>query len=208
MRRRDSGFTLLELVVALTLTAILLIIVYSGLQVGIRAQRSIAGAVEHGDAERTLAHFLRRQLRHVATDVPESLRFTGGPRALGFALRGFRGNPWLYRIQLGAFPSTRPQRLAVTIERIEGRSGPRREPDLSADLLRDLRELQLAFFGRLEHESEAAWHDYWNLSEHPPRLLRLHYRLAGGRSTTLYLPVGGSDGNQVAAYQPPQGTAP
>lgn len=206
MQRRSRGFTLLEFMVALTLTAILLVIVYSGLQVGIRAQRSIASAVEHGDMERTLAHFLRRQLRHVATDVSESLRFTGDPHGLRFTLRGFRGDPWLYRLQLEAFPATRPRRLAVAIERIGDHSGPQRTTTLSAELLGDLRTLRLAFFGRLEHESEAAWHDYWTRHEHPPQLVRLHYRLADGRGTTLFLSVAGSDGNQVAAYQAPAGT--
>lgn len=208
MRRRNRGFTLLEILVALTLTAILLVIVYSALQVGIRAQRSIAASVEHGDAERALAHFLRRQLRHVATDVPESLRFTGGPHSLRFTLRGFRGDPWLYRLQLEALPATRPLRLAVAIRRIDSHDGSLRTPALSEELLGDLRAVRLAFFGRLEHESEAVWHGNWSLDQHPPQLVRLHYRLADGRGTTLFLPVAGSDGNQVAAYAPPGGTDP
>lgn len=208
MQRRSRGFTLLEFVIALTLTALLLVIVYSGLQVGIRAQRSIASAVEHGGAERTLAHFLRRQLRHVATDVPESLRFTGGPHGLRFALRGFRGDPWLYRLQIEAVPATRPRRLAVAMERVDDHAGPQRKTSLSAELLGDLRTLRLAFFGRLAHESEAAWHDHWSREEHPPQLVRLDYRLVDGRGTTLFLSVAGSDGNQLAAYQTPTGTDP
>jgi general secretion pathway protein J len=201
MPRHSRGFTLLEFVIALTLTAILLVIVYSGLQIGIRARHSVASAMEQGDTERVLAHFLRRQLRHVATDVPGTLRFSGHPQGLSFTLRGFRGDPWLYRLQLAPRPAAHSVHLAVIIERTGDSAGAPGASTLSADLLNDIRELRLAYFGRLEHESEAAWHDYWDRDSHPPQLVRLHYRPADGRGTTLFLSVAGNDGNQVAGYQ-------
>lgn len=202
--RRCRGFTLPEVVAALTLTAMLLVVVYQTAHLGLRAQREVAAAVARNDDIRAFTYFLRRQLRHVDTTVrDEGLRFQGDPRFVRFALGGFRGDPSTRLLALRAVPEDEPRQLVASIEPTG--PGAARQGVVHAAIGEGLRRVRFEYYGAPGGGDAPAWHDAWQPGEHPPSLLRIRYVGDNGREHMLYLGVGGADGNQVSAYETERG---
>lgn len=204
---RNRGFTLLEVVVALTITAMLLVVVYNAVYLGIRAQREVATAVHDNDEIRAFTYFLRRQFRHVDTTVrDERLRFTGDRHHIRCALRGFRGDPSTYLLELRALPAGEPRYLTASIRRAG--AGRSTTAVLQSRIGGDLRGVGFEFFGKSPHRdvdpvngrAGSSWQDTWRPDEQPPQLVRIRFYRDDHRKDSLYLAVAGADGNQVAGY--------
>lgn len=203
--RHSRGFTLLEVVIALTLTATLLVVVYNAIHLGLRAQREVISAVHRNDELRAFTYFLRRQFRHVDTTVRnETLRFSGDRHNVRCALRGFRGDPSVYLLNLQAVPRHHPRNLVATIQRVDARSGRPAATVLQAEIGRGLGGVSFEFYGapggRNEEKDTPTWQSLWRPGAHPPRLIRVRYFQDNQHARTLYLSVAGADGNQVAGY--------
>ena len=65
--RRQQGFTLLELVVAITLMGLVLVVLYSGLRLGLNGWDSGERRAEASNRLRSVQEFLRRQLAQSMT---------------------------------------------------------------------------------------------------------------------------------------------
>ncbi|MGB1882235.1 MAG: PulJ/GspJ family protein, partial [Gammaproteobacteria bacterium] len=63
--RRPRGFTLVEVLIAVALTAILVTLLFSALGTYLRASHAVTGVVEREDRYYAAAFFLRRQLREL-----------------------------------------------------------------------------------------------------------------------------------------------
>lgn len=199
--RQSRGFTLLEVVVALTVAAMLMVVVYNAVHLGIRAHRAIAARIDDNDGTRVLSYFLRRQFRRVDTSAAgEGLRFSGGPHGVRCALRGFRGDPSTYTLSLRALPEPNPSRLVASLQRVDARSGRPLSAALTSEIASGLHGIHFAFFGDTGSGAGPLWEEHWRARGHPPRLLRVSYVDKAQRGQNLYLPVAGADGNQVARY--------
>lgn len=108
--KRAAGFTLLEILAALVLLALLLVGVYSGIASASRSVRSGTAAIERMDQLRSAQRFLRRELaQSVAapisrTDRGEPVYFQGSAREMRYVapLPGYLGKlgPQLQQLQL------------------------------------------------------------------------------------------------------------
>lgn len=108
--KRAAGFTLLEVLAALVLLALLLVGVYSGLRTATRSVRSGTAAIERVDQVRSAQQFLRRELAQSMvqpigrTDHGEPIYFEGSAREMRYVapLPGYLGKlgPQLQRLQL------------------------------------------------------------------------------------------------------------
>ena len=65
--RRPAGFTLLELVVAITLIGLILVVLYGGLRLGLNGTDSGEQRAEASNRLRLVQEFLRRQLAQSMT---------------------------------------------------------------------------------------------------------------------------------------------
>lgn len=109
-KRRASGFTLLEVLAAMLLLALLLVGVYAGLRTAIHGVRSGTAAVERIDQIRSAQQFLQRELAQSMTQPishnarGENIYFEGSARELRYVapLPGYLGKlgPQLQRLQL------------------------------------------------------------------------------------------------------------
>lgn len=199
--RRNKGFTLIEVVIGLTVTAMLLVVVYGSLHTGIRAHRSIGATVQDNDETRSVTYFLRRQLRRVETNLhKESLRFSGDRHGLRYALRGLRGDPYLHVLRLQAVPESDPRRLEAVIQRIDEDTARPLSTTMKSRIGGDLRGISFAYFGSADSQTDPAWRDHWEPGEHPPRLVRIRYGQRDGSEQVLFLSVAGADGNQTPRY--------
>ena len=108
--KRAAGFTLLEVLAALVLLALLLVGVYSGIRTATHSVRSGTAAIERIDQVRSAQQFLRRELAQSLTqpishtDHGEPIYFEGSAHEMRYVapLPGYLGKlgPQLQRLQL------------------------------------------------------------------------------------------------------------
>lgn len=108
--KRAAGFTLLEVLAALALLALLLVGVYSGIRTATHSVRSGAAAIERVDQVRSAQQFLRRELAQSMlqpighTDHGEPIYFVGSAREMRYVapLPGYLGKlgPQLQQLRL------------------------------------------------------------------------------------------------------------
>ena len=108
--KRAAGFTLLEVLAALVLLALLLVGVYSGIASATHSVRSGTAAIERIDQMRSAQQFLRRELAQSVlepisrTDQGEPIYFQGSAHEMSYvaSLPGYLGKlgPQLQQLQL------------------------------------------------------------------------------------------------------------
>ena len=189
--RAERGFTLVETMVALAITAALLSVVYSGLWVGARATRQVTGTISANEALRTLDYFMRNQLRQLDTGTGGDAPPLRGERdAMRFRVRHLRGDPSSRSLALSALSGPGPG-MSLAITTVDGPSGA-----LPADesLLQNLASLTIAYYGSGGEAPGATWHPVWHDEKRLPRLVRIRYRQHGGPEREIHFAVaGGSD---------------
>ena len=173
---RQAGFTLIELVIAVTLLAMVSVMLFGGLRFGARAWETGARTIERNIAIEGVQDLLRRTLNEAVPADPsgpflepmlageaDGLRFvapvpqhsaSGGLAryALGRNGKGSLVLTWApYR------PDSRAE-------------APSSEPAL---LLERTEELVLSYFGAAEAGARPDWHDSWTSAEAMPLLIRI-----------------------------------
>jgi general secretion pathway protein J len=108
--KRAAGFTLLEVLAALVLLALLLVGVYSGIRTATHSVRSGTAAIERVDQLRSAQQFLRRELAQSVTepiahtDHGEPIYFQGSAQEMRYVapMPGYLGKlgPQLQQLQL------------------------------------------------------------------------------------------------------------
>lgn len=189
--RGGRGFTLLELLIAITLLGLLMAGLLGSLRLGARAWETGAQRLESSARLITIQGFLRQRLTHaIPLFVPdpsgrESLVFTGGPEAMTLVTTlPDQLGAGLHVVTLGLHPGDdgashlgfawRPLHLdpdGVPLPTIE--AGRR-------DLIRDIAGLELGYFGARGRDPDAAWHEVWEDEQVLPTLIRLRIELAEG----------------------------
>ncbi|HEX4857702.1 MAG TPA: prepilin-type N-terminal cleavage/methylation domain-containing protein [Usitatibacteraceae bacterium] len=195
-RLRSAGFTLLEMLIGLTLLGVLLVMVYAALSIGVRAWDSGDRRVAEAAHQRIVQSFLRRELDQLFAvrwrGIAESkLAFEGGKEEIRFVTTlnlgaGFKdgGLQWAHLY------------VAEDGER-EGRSRAlyiRREPfDLYAKdwdglsaakptrLAESVKSIEIAYFGAESDVTDPKWSDEWKHPSRLPQLIRIRVKSETGR---------------------------
>jgi len=192
--RVDRGFTLIETMVALALTAALLSVVYSSLWVGINSTRRVSGTITENDSVRTFNYFLRNQLRQVDAQSGDTLPAISGDREyMRFRVRHLRGDPAARTFEM-KLVAGEDLRMELGIREI---GDPERAVPLSAVLMDNLSFLAFSYFGTVDDGPGAAWHDSWHSAKRLPQMVRLIYRPIGSSNRELYLAVSGTGGQRT-----------
>jgi len=183
--RRQQGFSLLELVVAITLIGLVLVVLYSGLRLGLNGWDSGERRAEASNRLRSAQEFLRRQLAQSMT-VYE----TNDDRRERFVV--FAG-----RSEGIEFVAPMPARLGqgglyrMWIEMADGQLRLRQRPYLPGNpaageervnvLLEGVSAMEWAYFGpeRDNDQESPRWHADWTSTERRPLLVRLNLTLRG-----------------------------
>jgi len=185
---RDGGFTLLELILALTVLAVLVAIVSGTFRVGVRAWEKGESDIEVRHRERTVLEQMRRQMASMSTrmllnDGKEPFFPLGSPAKLRFVSEVplLPGNAYglvfvEYRIEAG-----QDDRAALKIfERnlvFLDESFLEREPDEDdfVELLPGLQEAVFSYRSRPEEGQEGRWEEEWKPEDEKkfPRAVRL-----------------------------------
>ncbi|WP_207063479.1 prepilin-type N-terminal cleavage/methylation domain-containing protein [Motiliproteus sp. SC1-56] len=196
-----SGFTLVELLVAVSLMSLVVLLGYSGLHLGMKQWRAGQTVVQALAEERALRDFLRRQVGLVSsrkTAFQDSLRdtFEGDVDGLRFiaplAAWASEGGFYEVWIELEGQPFAEDGRqLVMRFQPLD----PDREPFQARDperivLVEGVKSLQLAYYGTLPPGKQAQWRRLWRHERQLPRLIRVGLEFTGEAAwPEFYLPI-------------------
>lgn len=189
--RRSQGFTLLELLIGMTLVGFILSLLFAGLNLGTRSWEAGEQRMVTSSRQAVVVDFIRRGIeqtyplrwrvgeedRLAFAGEAESLRFVGtvamhdgasGNHLIALDLvDGETGRDLVMRWQL-------PDPGAPGFEPIE-----QAEPKV---LIKAVKEMALAYFGAQSETEDPAWHDQWLDQKTPPELIRLQLTMENGET--------------------------
>jgi general secretion pathway protein J len=163
----ERGFSLLEVLVALTLTGVVLVVLFGGIGLGFRGLGSVERSAAELDVRRATGVVLRRELAAATSTV----LFTGAPSAMSFVT--LEGGPQRVWLALGE-DST----LSLTRQRIE--AGMPAGLDRT-ELAGNVEAFRLRYFGAMRYGDAPRWQDRWEGTRLLPQRVSLELRLAGDR---------------------------
>ena len=183
-RPRESGFTLLEMLVAATLLALLMAVLFGGLRTGSRVWE--ASAVRGDDLARLQsAHsFLRQRIGElyplrltVSAGALSSLAFNGTSSSLTFTglLPAHFNVGGFQTIHIEASEEEDRRDLTVAWLPFDARGSGSNTPseDQKTHLIENVAEVRFSYFGAPEPGDEPTWLDEWRAQSAPPSLVRI-----------------------------------
>lgn len=190
MKHRDTGFTLIEVLAALALLALLLVGVYSGVRTATHSVRSGSAAIERLDRVRSAQQFLRRELAQAMAQPighdanGDSLYFKGGAHELQFVapLPGYLGKLGPQVQTLALVPNGKAdgsQRLEISFAQPSFDGQPGKVIGKPVVLLDDVRQGSFSFRGRDPQGRVGDWGTTWPDGRLLPSLVRIELLLAG-----------------------------
>lgn len=192
-KHRANGFTLVELMVALFLLALMSSVLYGSLSLSATSwDRGEAKAEQTTDMRQT-GEFLRQALTaehplrlHKAVDQP--LYFAGASDSLAFAgATPGRVGGGIYYFRLALAPNGNTSRLVLsrTIPDYAALKAPTFDGAEASVLADGISELKFSYFGRDPDASDVvdpSWRDHWDDPQVLPLLIRMDIKTAQGAS--------------------------
>ena len=192
---KQPGFTLLELLIAMTLMGIILVMLYGGLRLGMRSWEVGEARADSINELRVVQDFIRRQLRQAVTTTRmtddnqgRAIAFEGEPERVVFVapMLEYLGLGGLYVIQIDAIEDAESAHLRVrwwpfrpdAFEQGED-SGVEGGGVEETVLLSGVSELQWSYFGASEPNADPQWYEHWENTSQPPMLVRLRLLYLG-----------------------------
>lgn len=189
----QRGFTLLELLIALTLLGLILVLLFGGLRLSVRSWDSVQKQVDTLNSVRSVEGFLRRELERVYP-----YRWKAGPTP-GFAFVGERhklsfvaplpsriGAGGLYAIAMELEQTSSGRRLTWKHLPVDAQMrdfstvAPVKEMQLVGAELNSVDDIWLSYFGRETEAAAPRWMDRWESAVTMPMLIRIQVRFADG----------------------------
>jgi general secretion pathway protein J len=186
-RRASAGFTLLELLIAITLLGLLLAALFGGLRLGARAWERSEERLEESARLQVVQNFLRERLAQAypltAEDQTGRLRlaFEGTGDTLRFVtlMPAYLGIGFA-ELLLAVDDRTGIENLVVQWRRFElTPQSDDEEPQIKV-LLEDIEALEIAYYGALARGEPILWHEQWLDIMALPQLIRLRVIFAVG----------------------------
>ena len=191
-RRRQAGFTLVELLVAMTLLAFLSVTLFGGLRFGARSWEAVVDGSAERDHIASTQTFLRDRLSQLTVpgsarrrNVIDEGRLEGGPERMEFIA------PWLSALSLGGLyrftlwhEDTGNGALMLSWAPAEADPDALEElGDLAGErvLLDGVAAFSLSYYGVADEDDEPEWLEQWEGAGAPPRLVRVELAFTDAR---------------------------
>ncbi len=185
-RHGEAGFTLLELLISMTLLGLLMLVVLGGLRFGARAwERNEAHATATDDVRLAQA-LLRRELVRIypfflldqAHIQDQHVDFDGTADSMSFLAPSPDALAEAGRARITLTRAERDGHLAMVFSaRPELASSTQPYSEI---LVEGLKSLDFSYFGSEQTTGAPSWHDRWSKETHLPQLIRVHAVFAQG----------------------------
>lgn len=184
LQSRNHGFTLVEIMITLTLLSMILLLLFGGLHTANRTWQSGTLRIIKNDEMRVFSQFIRKQ---IAQTVPlvwvnqDTFRlvFDGEQNELTFTstLPAHRGDGGLYFMTLEAVESEGSKQLDLVYHRANPGISPFdtifSDNQTRVLLIEDIEAIEFAYYGHKHPDDEPEWYDRWQNEEVLPKLVRL-----------------------------------
>lgn len=203
-RAGQNGFTLLELLVAMSLLGLIFAALAGGLRFGTEAWRVGSDRLAGSEDLQLVHRTLRRQLASVmnAPGAVEAARKSGSFEGyrdrvsfVGTAPARSMG-PGLFRLTLGLKPDGQFQALSLVWRRIAFGTAEGDRENVEP-LLRGVRNIRFSYFGNPDSIGVPRWLDDWQNTAALPRLVRIEIEFADRERLpwpSIILPLGARSG--------------
>lgn len=183
-RKKGEGFTLIEILIALTLFSLILVMIFSGLYSSGKSWHAGNNQSEANDDQRLILGFIRKQIMQTVPLLfidgkDNRIIFRGDADKLQFVSRlpAHRGGSDLYLLTLMTARQDKTSSMIldyVTITpEMELFDGFSSEHSKKTTLLENIERLEFSYFGRKKDDKEPAWYEQWQNQETLPTLLQL-----------------------------------
>ena len=189
--RPAPGFTLIEILLAVSLLSLILLLLFSALFSANRSWAATERRIAQNDELRLVAEFIQRQLAEQsplfwAGEDDIDLLFSGASDELHFTagLPAHRGGGGAEALTLKVSRAGGERQLALYVQPV----GAARRPFANQHgaervvLLANTARIELAYYGREEIEGQSTWRDEWQHAELLPELIGLTVYPATGRA--------------------------
>lgn len=213
--RREHGLTLIELLIAITITGMMMAVLLQSFQLASRAwnDRSLS---DDGVTETAITRdWIRRELRQAqpmmitAEDDSRALAFEGESEAVTFVatLPAHLGGGGLYWIELRIIEAGSGRQLAVETELFHPDVARSSSKD-SRILIESIESARFEYYGSVARDEPPSWHDSWTEMDYLPSLVRLTIEGTGENSGAWPAMVGALmiDGARPAEHRSFAGT--
>lgn len=191
---RAAGFTLLELLVALTLLGLVMAVVFGELRFSARAWDAADARTQRSSELLSVHSFLRQRFEQIYTpprirtadnsDTPPA--FDGSGHAVTFlaTMPANVSQGGYYQISLSAEPGTEGEELFIAWRPFdeEGMRTVANGPNNSRVLLEGVREVRFSYYGATSKNVAPQWWDIWPSRDTAPSLIRMDVAFADGDS--------------------------
>lgn len=197
-RRRpfpQKGFTLLELLISITLLGLILVLLFGGLRLGVRSWDGVQQQVDNLNTVRSVENFLRNEMTVMhpyrwrgAQGQRTALAFKGERGSVSFVagLPSRIGVGGLYAISLEIEQNGNSKRLVWRQQPLNSQMqdfsslAQAQEMVLAGGELSTVEDVWLTYFGRENEGTAPQWVDRWETDTRLPMLVRIQVRFANG----------------------------
>lgn len=188
-----AGFTLLELLISITLLGFILVLLFGGLRLGVRSWDAVQQKVDVLNSVRSIESFLRREMEMTHPyrwkgALGQPLAFLGERHKISFVaqLPGRIGTGGLYAVSLELEQNAVGQRLVwrhtpiTSTMRDFSVLTQASEMVLASSELNSIDDIWLTYFGSAGDSTVPTWMDRWDSKTSLPALIRIQVKFATG----------------------------
>jgi len=191
MARKQAGFTLLELLIAMVLLGLVLAVIYGGLNTGMKSWDKGNERAEQINQLRLVQEFVRTQLRQSVTvyrnDSTDGrvIYFDGQSEQIGWVapMLTYLGRGGLYFVQLDTVETADDTVLRMRWHPYhpeDPEDGPEDPNSIEETvLLPQIEQFEIRYFGAEEVTEEPDWYERWESKLERPQLVRIEWRVPG-----------------------------
>jgi general secretion pathway protein J len=187
------GFTLLELLISITLLGLMLVLLFGGLRLGVRSWDAVQQQVDNLNTVRSAESFLRREMAlaypYRWKNLPaQRVAFLGARNQVSFVtqLPARIGDGGLYAVSLELEQSVKGKRLVWRQVPLNSQ-----EKDFSALVqapemvlaqaeLGAVEDIWLSYFGQENEGAAPRWMESWEANARLPTLIRIQVKFVNG----------------------------
>jgi general secretion pathway protein J len=205
---RNRGFTLLELLISLTIVAMIVVIIFGAFRVGVRAWEKGEAEVDLRQRERIVLDLIKRQLSSLClTEVQnrdqQIIAFKGDPKSIAFAsgaplTPGSRHGLVYVKYVVTRKTEDNRERLAMYEssllfpDRKTGTGSP--EDDDFFELLSGMKSIVFEYLKSRPDEKESPWQESWDpeIDKGVPRAVRITLKENDKKAPVYVIAAGGA----------------